>query len=222
MSSTSVSSNFNSVGAMGTMGAMGALAASRASRGAKRVRCQKSIVYAQKDVTESGLVQLVASVQDKMGNDWNCEWIWYRDTSTFNSEFRVTGGNSRNIWTRRCCCCHHLSSVRICCPRDRMTSESCKALLRSFGERVSWKVHWGGWPAWQQASCWPKAWPCNQHMPEMQLTTRTSWSLWTWLEIGLNFWYSDVFFYTPKQSRTIQYSIFSIRYSDMIYYDIFR
>ena len=75
MSSTSVSSNFNSVGAMGTMGAMGALAASRASRGAKRVRCQKSIVYAQKDVTESGLVQLVASVQDKMGNDWNCEWI---------------------------------------------------------------------------------------------------------------------------------------------------
>ena len=75
MSSTSVSSNFNSVGAMGTMGAMGALAASRASRGAKRVRCQKSIVYAQKDVTESGLVQLVASVQDKMGNDCNCEWI---------------------------------------------------------------------------------------------------------------------------------------------------
>ena len=60
---------------MGTMGAMGALAASRASRGAKRVRCQKSIVYAQKDVTDSGLVQLVASVQDKMGNEWNCEWI---------------------------------------------------------------------------------------------------------------------------------------------------
>ena len=52
---------------MGTMGAMGALAASRAGRGAKRsVRSQKSIVYAQKDVTESGLVQLVASVQDRI------------------------------------------------------------------------------------------------------------------------------------------------------------
>ena len=65
-SASTVSSSFTTVSGMGTMGAMGALAASRASRGAKRsVRSQKSIVYAQKDVTESGLVQLVASVQDR-------------------------------------------------------------------------------------------------------------------------------------------------------------
>ena len=64
-SASTASSSFTTVSGMGTMGAMGALAASRASRGAKRsVRSQKSIVYAQKDVTESGLVQLVSSVQD--------------------------------------------------------------------------------------------------------------------------------------------------------------
>ena len=70
-SASTASSNFTTVSAMGTMGAMGALAASRGSRGAKRsVRSQKSIVYAQKDVTESGLAQLVSSVQDRMKNAW--------------------------------------------------------------------------------------------------------------------------------------------------------